>query len=72
MIDGNDKTKAWEKKKGTLEPFTDDIKINFIIPDIKEEEYENDEDRPEGWYIGKSDGQRVVKQGQEGWMLGSE
>ena len=72
MIDGSATTNVWEKKRRTPILFTDTIDHNFVIPDIKEEEYENDEDRPEGWYIGNSDGQRLVREGQEGWMLGSE
>ncbi len=56
MIDGDDTTSVWEKKQGKVTPIMDIPVLNYKFPDIKEEEYENDEDRPEGWYNERPEG----------------
>jgi hypothetical protein len=72
MIQGTDTTVVWEKKRGDIK-FTIDIpNITYNIPESEEQIYQNDEDRPEGWYIESGEGQKTVKEGSEGWMTSTE
>jgi hypothetical protein len=65
MVEGDDTTVVWEKKQGNINIIQDIPNVTFNIPDVKEEEYENDEDRPKGWYVERPEGHNNLMFGSE-------